>query len=220
MHPKRPRPAGLLLTRRRLAALLGVASLLALGGGPAMAALVGPDARPRDFIQALGDRTISILEQDVPAQRKLDELKQLLDQSTDLGLIARLVMGRYWRQASEAQREEYVRLFNELIMQTMAERLSWYNGQTFQILEDRAVDERDSMVSTRINRPGGQPPIFVDWRVRRSDSGYLLIDIIAEGVSLVVTQRSETAEFISRNGVDGFLAEMRDRVAKRDAART
>jgi phospholipid transport system substrate-binding protein len=198
--------------------LLGAAALVL--AWPARAALVGPDASPQEFIQALGDRTIAILEQGVPAQRKLDELKRLLDQSTDLELIARLVMGRYWRQASEAQRQEYVRLFNELVMQTMAERLSWYDGQTFEIMEARSADERDSVVSTRINRPGGQPPIFVDWRVRRSDNGYLLIDIVAEGVSLVVTQRSETAEFISRNGVDGYLAELRDRVSKRDAART
>jgi phospholipid transport system substrate-binding protein len=218
MHPNPPCLSGPRLPRRR-AAILTAAALLALAR-PGHGALVGPDASAQEFIQKLGDRALSILEQGVPAQRKLDELKRLLDQSTDLELIARLVMGRYWRQASEAQRQEYVRLFTDLVMQTMAERLSWYNGQTFQILEDRKVDERDSVVSTRINRPGGQPPIFVDWRVRRSDSRYLLIDIIAEGVSLVVTQRSETAEFISRNGVDGFLAEMRDRVAKRDAART
>ncbi len=188
MHPNPPCLSGPRLPRRR-AAILTAAALLALAR-PGHGALVGPDASAQEFIQKLGDRALSILEQGVPAQRKLDELKRLLDQSTDL------------------------------VMQTMAERLSWYNGQTFQILEDRKVDERDSVVSTRINRPGGQPPIFVDWRVRRSDSRYLLIDIIAEGVSLVVTQRSETAEFISRNGVDGFLAEMRDRVAKRDAART
>lgn len=216
MHPNRRYQAGPRLPRRRLG-LLALA-FLALAR-PGHAALVGPDASPKEFIQRLGDRALTILEQDLAPQRKLDELKELLDQSTDLDLIGRLVMGRYWRQADEAQRTEYLRLFHNLVMQTMAERLSWYNGQTFAVLEDRAVDERDSVVATRINRTGGQPPVSVEWRVRRSEQGYLLIDIIAEGISLVVTQRSEAAEFISRNGVDGFLAEMRDRVARREAAR-
>ena len=216
MHPNQRRPAGAWLLRRRLVLLAAASAALAR---PALAALVTADASPKDFIRELGERTVTILEQEATPQRKLDELKRLLDQSTDLSLIGRLVMGRYWRQASEAQRAEYLRLFNQLIMQTMAERLSWYNGQTFEVLEARPVDERDSMVATRINRPGGKPPVFVDWRVRRSDQGYLVIDIIAEGISLVVTQRSEAAEIISRNGVDGLLAEMRDRVARRDAAR-
>lgn len=216
MHLNRRQPAGPRLSRRRLVLLAAAFTALAR---PGLAALVNADASPQEFIKALGERTLTILEQDATAQRKLDELKRLLDESTDLALIARLVMGRYWRQASEPQRTEYVRLFNELIMQTMAERLSWYNGQTFEILEARPVDERDSMVATRINRPGGKPPVAVEWRVRRSERGYLLIDIVAEGISLVVTQRSEAAEVINRNGVDGLLAEMRDRVAKRDAAR-
>lgn len=216
MHANRRYQAGPRLPRRRL----GLLALAILALARPAYALVGPDASPTEFIQELGDQALTILEQDATPQRKLDELKELLDQSTDLELIGRLVMGRYWRQADEAQRAEYLRLFNGLVMQTMAERLSWYNGQTFTVMDDRAIDERDSVVATRINRPGGQTPVSVEWRVRRSEQGYLLIDIIAEGVSLVVTQRSETAEFISRNGVDGYLAEMRDRVAKRDAART
>ena len=66
-------------------------------------------------------------------------------------------------------------------MQTMAERFSWYTGETFEITGEKPVDERDTMVSTRILRPSGKPPILVDWRVRQGANGYLLIDILAEG---------------------------------------
>ena len=103
-----------------------------------------------------------------PPPEKLNELKQLLDQATDLELVARLVLGRYWRQATPEQQAEFVGLFKELVMQTMAERMSWYNGQTFEITGAKPVDERDTMVSTRILRPSGKPPILVDWRVRES----------------------------------------------------
>ena len=102
-------------------------------------------------------------------------------------------------------------------MQTMAERLSWYNGQTLEIIGGKPIDERDTMVSTRILRPSGKPPILVDWRVRQDQGAYLLIDILAEGVSLVVTQRSEAADVISQRGIDGLLGDMRTRLAKRDA---
>jgi phospholipid transport system substrate-binding protein len=174
------------------------------------------DGTAEDFIRRLGDRTVAILNEPGAPPEKLEQLKRLLDQATDLELVARLVMGRYWRQASEAQRQEYVRLFKALVMQTMAERFSWYTGETFEVTGHNAVDERDTMVSTRIVRPNGKPPILVDWRVRQDERGYLLIDILAEGVSLVVTQRSEAAEVINQRGIDGLLAEMRARLAKRD----
>lgn len=184
-------------------------------------ALLGPQAARADlggaeqFIQDLGDRTLAVLEQPVAPQRKLDELKLLLDQSTDLELVARLVLGRYWRQATPQQQAEYVQLFKQLVMQTMAERFSWYTGETFEITGAKPVDERDTMVATRILRPVGKAPIQVDWRVRETDGAFLLIDILAEGVSMVVTQRAEAAEVIGQNGIDGLLAQMRDRLAQR-----
>ena len=211
-HPQGPR-----LARRTV---LLAAGMVAFGATRLRAAIVAADATPRDFIQQLGDRTLAILNEDASDQQKLARIKDLLDQATDLNLVARLVMGRYWRTATEAQRQEYLRLFNALLMQTMAERFSWYSGETFEIVDATPVDERDTMVSTRILRPGGKPPVRVDWRVRRTDGRYLLIDIVAEGVSLVVSQRSEAAEYINRNGIDGLLQEMRARLAKREALPT
>ncbi|MFZ1425158.1 MAG: ABC transporter substrate-binding protein [Geminicoccaceae bacterium] len=190
------------------------ALLLTFRGGTAGATAV--DGSAQAFIQRLGNQTLAILDEPVTPEQRLQGLKQLLDQSTDLELIARLVLGRYWREANASQREEYVRLFKELVMQTMAERFSWYTGETFEITSAKPVDDRDTMVATRILRPSGKPPILVEWRVRQSDSGYLLIDILAEGVSLVVTQRSEAAEVISQRGVDGLLADLRARLAKRN----
>ena len=201
------------LSRRTVLLAGGLAFL----GGPRLAAAVAAAASAREFIQELGDRTVAILNADATPQQKLAQIKSLLDQATDLTLVARLVMGRYWREAGEAQKQEYVRLFNALLMQTMAERFSWYTGETFEIVDAKPADERDTMVATRILRPNGKPPINVDWRVREADGRFLLIDIVAEGVSLVISQRAEAAEYISRNGIDGLLAEMRNRLAKRDA---
>lgn len=211
-----PPPAGAGLARRRLLAA-GAALLLATGPAARAAAQAAAAASARGFVEDLGNRTVAILRSGSGDRQKLAELKRLLDESTDLALVARLVMGRYWRQASESQRQEYVRLFNELLMQTMAERFTWYTGETFEITEVKPIDERDTMVSTRILRPAGsgKPPIKVDWRVREAQGRFLLIDIVPEGISLVVSQRSEAAEYINGNGIDGLLREMRDRVAKR-----
>ena len=196
------------VTRRATLAALVLAGL----ASPPAAAVPGS---AEAFVQELGDRTLTVLEQPTEPAAKLVELKALLDEATDLELVSRLVLGRYWREASPAQQADYVALFKELVMQTMAERFSWYTGETFEILGEKPVDERDTMVSTRILRPAGKAPILVDWRVRLGERGHLLIDILAEGVSLVVTQRAEVAEVVNQRGIDGLLAEMRDRLAQR-----
>ena len=90
-----------------------------------LAANAAVDKSAQEFIQRLGNQTLSILDQKTAAQDRLQDLKQLLDQSTDLELISRLVLGRYWKQADAGQQAEFVRLFKELVMQTMAERFSW-----------------------------------------------------------------------------------------------
>ena len=197
-------------TRRTTLALLAAGLLAA----PRARAAADP-ASAEAFIQTLGDRTLAVLEQPTAQPEKLQELKRLLYEATDLELVSRLVLGRYWRQAKPDQQTEFVGLFKELLMQTMAERMSWYNGQTFEITGAQPVDERDTMVTTRIIRPSGKPPIQVDWRVRQNAGAFLLIDILAEGVSLVVTQRAEAAEVVNQRGIDGLLAEMRTRLERR-----
>jgi phospholipid transport system substrate-binding protein len=127
-------------------------------------------------------------------------------------LVARLVLGKYWRQANAQQQQAYVQLFEQLVIKTMATQLSNYGGETFEIVASRDAGERDTVVSTRILRPSGAAPFNVDWRVREDSGRFLIVDIVAEGISMVVSQRSEVTEIVSQRGIDGLIAAMRERL--------
>lgn len=196
-------------TRR---AFLGFGLLLVATSGGTGRADGDTRAPAAKFVDDLGRKVVAVLrDPGLDRVARLRELTRLIDEATDLALVARLVLGRYWREASEAQRREYTALFRALVLKTMADRLDSYGGETYEITGVQRVDERDTVVSTRIQRPGGQP-IAVDWRVRAEGGRLLLIDIVAEGVSMVVTQRSEVAEIAGRAGIDGLLQEMRRRL--------
>ena len=76
------------------------------------------------------------------------------------------------------------------------------------------VGRNDALVSTQILSQG--PPLAVDWRVRELDDNSLVaIDVIVEGVSLIVTQRSEFGAVVERQGMDGLLTELRLRAESR-----
>lgn len=198
----------------RRSVLLGAGGLLVAAAIPVVRA---DESGARRFIQDVGDRTVAALRRSGASnQQRLDELVGLLNTATDLDLVGRLVLGQYWRTATDAQRTEYTKLFKELVVKSMADRLNTYGGETFEITAARPVDQRDTVVSTRIFRPGsGGQPIAVDWRVRQLDGRYSIIDIVAEGVSMVVTQRSEVASVVSQKGMDGLIQTMRERLEGR-----
>jgi phospholipid transport system substrate-binding protein len=200
------------LDRRRLLEGLRLAPVLLLLPGRSAQATVSADAA-QQMIQEVGTQVLAILrDQGLDNRQKFERLVALLDGPIDLELIARLILGRHWRSANEAQRTEYLQLFRAFALDNLASRLHVYDGQDFEIVGAQAVDERDAVVATRVTG-GGRPPLKVDWRVRERDDGHLVaIDVIVEGVSLIVTQRSEFSAVIERRGMDGLLAELRQRV--------
>jgi phospholipid transport system substrate-binding protein len=199
------------LDRRQLLNGLQLALVAFLVGGRDAHAAVDPDAA-QQMIQDVGVEVLAILRNhDLSQQQKFDQLVDLLDGPIDLELIARLILGRHWRSASDAQQAEYLELFRAFALDNLANRLHVYSGEDFEIVGSQAVNDRDAVVATRVTG-GGRQPLKVDWRVRELRDGDLVaIDVIVEGISLVVTQRSEFSSVIERSGMDGLLAELRKR---------
>ena len=86
-------------------------------------------------------------------------------------------------------------------------------GRLFQVVASRPVGNLDILVQSRV-LPSGSQPLRVDWRLRERPDGPVVIDLIIEGISLLVTQRSEFAAVLERNGVDGLLTELNARVTQ------
>ena len=110
-------------------AAAGVAGPAAAHAGfVAAAGAAGPaaaqDASAEAFVQTVGNQVLGVLKDDsLGDQQKTAKLKQILNQATNLELVARIILGRYWPKATAQQRQEYLRLFDALVMQTMAERI-------------------------------------------------------------------------------------------------
>lgn len=171
------------------------------------------NANPEEFVQRLSDDVVKTLDNpDLASEEKLQNLKLLLDKAADLELLAKLILGRYWRSATPEEQSDYVNVFQQLVNQTMADRLSDYGGETITVVGSQVLNERDTMVSTVVARPGGSPPFSVDWRVRETDGRSAVIDVVAEGVSLVVTQRSEIGDVVAKSGMSGLIDKLNERL--------
>jgi phospholipid transport system substrate-binding protein len=202
------------MTRRSLiilSLLIGSTSLAAAPNAIAADANV--------FISELWTRAVEVLDKKAPLTERLTRFRQLFQADFDGPGIARFVLGRYWRTASEQEQQEYMKLFEDYVIFVYGTRLSHFNGETFKVRGSR-TDESGTVVSTDIISPSGEPPIKVDWRLVADRGAFKINDVIIEGISMMVTQRSEFASIIQRHGgkVGGLLALMREKTNTASAA--
>ncbi len=87
-----------------------------------------------------------------------------------------------------------------MIVEVYARRFSEYDGQKLEVRSSRRENEKDVIVSSVIADASGGQEIKVDWRLRNKGGKYRVIDVIVEGVSMALTQRSDFSSVIQRGG--------------------
>ncbi|MCB9983790.1 MAG: ABC transporter substrate-binding protein [Rhodospirillales bacterium] len=154
------------------------------------------------FVLKLTDEGIGFLSngQLSPDVQK-EKFRTLLTKNFDMKTIARFSLGRYWRDATDAQRDEYMTLFKTMIVDVYSSRFSEYQGQTVEIVGSREEGAKDILVHSVLKQSSG-PDVKVDWRVRSRNGDYKVIDVIVEGVSMAMTQRSDFSSVVQRGGGD------------------
>ncbi len=199
---------------RRL--LLTAGLLLAVAAGPAMAAAPsdGANAPAVAFMNKLWSRAIEVLNNKTPIAQRQAQFRELFHDDFDCPGIARFVLGRYWRSASPDEQKEFLKLFEDYVVFVYTTRLSDFGGEQFKVSGSRP-DQDAVIVSTDVITPGAPQPLKIDWRLVNDDGAFKIADVIVEGVSMMVTQRSEFASVIQRHGgqVQNLLDLMREKTA-------
>ncbi len=154
----------------------------------------------KEFIDGLAQKAISFLENPLLTQeQRRAAFRDLLIDRFDMKTLARFSMGRYWRQTTKAQKSEYFKLFEEMIIEVYSRRFDEYKGQSINVSKARPEGSSDIIVTSYLGQTDGSE-IQIDWRVRYKDQRYRVVDVIVEGVSMAMTQRSDFASVIQRGG--------------------
>jgi phospholipid transport system substrate-binding protein len=165
------------------------------------------------FMQELLTRAVGVLNDKGPLADRRERFREMYDADFDGPRIAQFVLGPYWRRASPAEQQQFLKLFKNYVLVVYSTRLADLNGETFRVRGSRAEAEGVT-VSTEFFTPGHPAPLRVDWRVMTDGGGLKIADVVVEGISMLVTQRSEFASVIRRHGgsLGGLLAVMRARL--------
>jgi phospholipid transport system substrate-binding protein len=123
----------------------------------------------------------------------------------DFEEAARLAVGRAWRDATPEQRKKLVEEFRSMLVRTYSNALQGYEGQEMKVLPSRVKPgETDATVRNQFTRAGGKP-VPIDYQMRKTDGGWKIYDITVEGISLVLTYRSEFDQVVKQEGIDGLI---------------
>jgi phospholipid transport system substrate-binding protein len=202
-----------MLKRRHLLFLAAASTAALLPRRQALADCVGAEG----FVRQAADRTLAVL--NAPGadnERRLAGMNELLFEIADVPLIARRVLGRHWRTASADQRAAYLDAFRIYALDSLAARFARLGGGIeFALLGRCVADGHDALVPTEVTLPNRPEPTRIEWRVRQNADSYRLIDVAIEGVSLVVSNRSEFDSVVGHQGLDALIAQIRGKAGSR-----
>jgi phospholipid transport system substrate-binding protein len=217
-----PAPAKAFVTAAlRVAACCTVA--MTLIAAPLAAAESNPT--PDDaanFVKGLFDtaRGLSVRNQSSDPERHR-RLVAFVRSGVDLVAIARFSTGPFWKQASDAEHDRFLEVFETFVAQTFGRRLGELTGHTLKIVKSVALtpaadDSRDMLVTSRF--VSDSHTFGVDWRVRMSATGPRIVDLVVEGISMAVAQRDEFITVIRNGGgkFDTLIAKLEEWTASPD----
>jgi phospholipid transport system substrate-binding protein len=188
-----------------------MSKILAFVGAAALALSVSAqELAPDQLVQKITEEVLAAIKSDKQLaagdkQKALKLAEEKVLPYIDFEDATRLAVGRAWSQATPEQKKRLVSEFRNMLVRTYSNAIQAYQGQTLKVLPSRGEPKGDeATVRTQFVRAGGQP-LPIDFQMRKTEKGWKVFDIAVEGVSLVLTYRSEFDVVVKQEGIDGLI---------------
>ena len=167
--------------------------------------------RASAFIRDAGTRLGEIARRSPTPEGRRALLKPYLDRVVDMTGLARFCLGRFWNQADPAWRQRYVAQFETVILLNVLNRLNSYRDGGSRVVVARGVPVDDGYQVATTVQGGNDPAVRVTWRVSFERGEPRIVDVMAEGISLRVTLRSDFSSYLRQNdnNLDSLFEAMR-----------
>lgn len=198
--------------------------MLALLFGAGLSGAANREPEPVALIRSTADYVLAqIRQRKVELEKDSSGIYELVQEKIlphfDFRVMSRGALGRYWRRATEAQKQRIAQEFQELLVRTYATTLLNYSDQEVEYLPFRGKPgDKRVTVSTRVHDRGG-PPIPINYRLyRTSDGRWKIYDVVVDGVSLVSSYRSSFAAEVKKGGIEGLITSLSEHNRKQRGA--
>lgn len=175
---------------------------------------------PTDFVTRFADEGLALLtEKEAEERERQEALRELLQRYFDVPRAGRITLGRHWRRATDDEKTEYGRLFEDYVVVSINRRMQGYSPDTLDVIGAREINEVETVVESRIESPSSEP-VRIHWSLIKDEESWRILDVTIEGVSQVLTQRNEFDSVIRAGGgrVEALLERLREQAATLSAS--
>lgn len=184
---------------------------------PVAANAAADQTNPYQLMNEAAGKTFTRLKTEQPKiKQDPDYLRQIVREEllpyVQIKYAGALVLGRYYKDATPAQRDAYFKAFGDYLAQAYGQALALYNGQTYQIAPEQSyADKTIIAIRVTIVDPNGRPPVRLDfqWRKNSRSGEWQAYDMIAEGVSMITTKQNEWSDTLRQKGIDGLTEQLK-----------
>jgi len=169
---------------------------------------------PTDQLRSQVDRVLKLLED--PALQAPDKarerrvaVRKVADEIFDFGETARRALGRHWAARTPEERDEFVRLFGDLLERSYISKIELYGGEKIQYVSDRIDGDTALVQSKLLTKNGSEVPI--EYRMLKKAERWLVYDVVIEGVSLVANYRTQFNKIIQTSSFQELVKKMKTR---------
>ena len=195
-----------MISRRLILAAALVFGFITSAGAPAWADV---EAQPaKDMVARLSRQAVEVMTgKSIPDGERVERFRNLFISSVDMPAISRFVLARHWKIATPEQQQDFMKLFEDMLVYTWANRFKDASDKvSVNVTGTKPDGDQGIIVESSIVRDNADP-VPVLWRMKQTDGVLRILDLLIEGTSMIVTYREEYASVINQNGgnINGLL---------------
>jgi phospholipid transport system substrate-binding protein len=170
---------------------------------------------PMDAVKLNADKVLDVLRDPklkAPSAKEMkkDKLRAIYTTMFDEVELSRRSMGMNWNKLNAAQRQEFVKLFEQVLEKAYADRILAYTNEKIEFTKEATIGTNLAEVRTKVVTSSKEIPIT--YRVISKDSAWKVYDVVIENVSLVQNYRTQFNDILAKNTPEQLLEILRKKV--------
>lgn len=173
-----------------------------------------------EFVETIASETIAAWsDSKLTEEERTLAFRAVFEQATDINLLARGMLGRHFRTATSAQRERYMAAMSDYIIVEFDKRMTQIGFRQLEVIGTKPASGKNGhvFVKTEVQRDQGQP-ILADWRIRKKNGRFQIVNLEFEGINLMITNRDVFSAKVKKVGMDGLIVWLNEQSATAEAS--
>ncbi|MGK0501823.1 MAG: phospholipid transport system substrate-binding protein [Alteromonadaceae bacterium] len=179
------------------------------------------EQNPYELVKGVASKTFDRIKANQEAVKADPEmLRTIMEEELvphiDYKFAAFMVLGKHFKSVPQEKMGEYITVFRQYLITSYAVAMGYYDNQTVQFEPESSFDDKKSVTVRAVVQDPKRPEIKIAFKVRRDSktNEWKAYDMVAEGISMLNSKRSEFESILRQDGIDAVIALMRDKIGK------